>query len=101
MDFDRYKRLEFIIQNWSIGIGEKSLLDYLCYLGLVEDKGSGYKAVINNNYLFTCSDGEKRIVFVEHDEEYFLLLEFWLKLINVNRQRGINVVNKIKFNEFK
>ena len=100
MDFDRYKRLEYFIQNWQIGKNKRNILDYLCYLGLVERIGNKYQCVTSDEYLFKCDDGNDRIVFVEYEGEYFLLLEFWIKLIIVNKNRGLNIQDKIKYKKF-
>ena len=100
MDFDRYKRLEYIGHNWQIG-NTRNLIMYLESLGLIyKNKEGKYDSVLDERFLFKCDDDVERVVFVEYNSEYYLLLEFWIKLVVVNGKRNNNIEFKIRNKKF-
>ena len=100
MDFDIYKRLEYIRHNWQIG-NTHNLIMYLESLGLIyKNKEGKYESVLDERFLFKCDDDVERVVFVEYNNEYYLLLEFWIKLVVVNGKRNNNIEFKIRNKKF-
>lgn len=100
MDFDRYKRLEFIGHNWQIG-NPHNLLLYLENLGLIYKNNEGrYDCVLDEKFLFKCDDGVERVVFVEYNNDYYLLLEFWIKMVVINGKRNNDIEFKIRNKKF-
>ena len=100
MDFDRYKRLEYIRHNWQIG-NTHNLIMYLESLGLIYKNEEGkHDSVLDERFLFKCDDDVERVVFVEYNNEYYLLLEFWIKLVVVNGKRNNNIEFKIRNKKF-
>ena len=95
MKYEGYYSMTYITNNWVLW--DYQIFNYLCkhnhirkcYIGPKE-----FKWVDSENDLGICKygeEGEINYIIMMRDGEYYILKEFWLKLMKEN-----NIINNIK-----